>query len=111
MTIMRALLLLFMGFLVLLMFGVATASHPQKRTKLAFFEYWKARQADEAGSTLETQRNLEAARFKLEEAKRLDLKKHVITESVLLAVLGLAMYGFVRAGRGIVDCKQSDSAS
>jgi hypothetical protein len=110
MRIVRVLLLLFIGFVVLLMVCLPTASHT-KRTRQAFREYFEAQRADEAGSTAETKRLVEAARLKVEEAKRLDRKRMLVLELGMLGVLGIAMYGFVRAGRRIVDGRQGVTES
>lgn len=103
----RVLLLLFMGLVVLLMVSCPAMRHT-KRTKMAFKEFFEARRADEAGSTAETKRLLEAARLRVEDAKRLDRNENIIFEVVMLGVLGAAGYGFVRAGRRIVDGGQSE---
>ena len=108
--VMRVLLLLFMGSIVLMMVSCPAMQHTPW-TRSALKEFFAARRADEAGSTEETKRNLDAARLKLDEAKRKDRKQLLVIESLLLGVLGLAGYAFVRAGRRIVDGKQPDSAS
>jgi hypothetical protein len=101
MRIVRVLLLLFIGFVVLLMVCLPTASHT-KRTRQAFREYFEAQRADEAGSTAETKRLVEVARLKVEEAKRLDRKQILVIELVMLGILVGVGFGFMRAGRRTV---------
>jgi hypothetical protein len=101
MRIVRLLLLLFMGFVVLLMVSCPAIQHTTW-TRSAFREFFTAQRADEAGSTEETKRNLEAARLKLEEAKRMDRKQILVIELVMLGILVAAGFGFMRAGRRTV---------
>jgi hypothetical protein len=106
MRIVRALLLLFMAFVVFLIVMYPATRHT-KRMRLAFREYFHARDADKAGSTAETKRDFEEARLKLAEVKRLERRENIVFEVVMLGVLGAAMYVFVRAGRRSVDGRQN----
>jgi hypothetical protein len=104
----RVLLLFLMGLIVLMMVSCPAMRHT-KRTKMAFKEFFEARRADEAGSTAETKRMLEAARSKVEDARRLDRRENIIFEVVMLGVLGAAGYGFARAGKRVVDGGRTES--
>jgi hypothetical protein len=98
MKFVRALLLLFMGFVVLLMLSCPGLQDSKWRLS-ASKAYFEAARADEAGSTVETRRRVDVAKLKLEEAKRLDRKQMFIFELVMIGILVMAGFGFVRAGQ------------
>jgi hypothetical protein len=108
MRIVRVLLLLFIGLVVLLMVSCPAMQHTTW-TRSAFREYFEAQRAQEAGSTAETKRKVEAAQLKLEKAKRKDRKQMLALELVMLRILGAAGYGFMRTGRGIVEDRPTES--
>jgi hypothetical protein len=102
--IVRVLLLLLIGFVVLLMVACPAMQHTTW-TRSALRQSFEAQRADETGPTAETKRLVEAARLKVEEAKRMDLKQMFFIELVMLGILFAAGYVFVRAGRQVVDVR------
>ena len=110
MRIVRVLLLLFMGFVALLMVSCPGLQDTKWRLS-AHREYLAALRADEAQPTAETKRRVEDARLKLEEAKRKDRKQMIVLELVMLGILVLAGYGFMRAGRRTVAGGQNVAES
>lgn len=84
MTAIRILLLLFMSFWILLMAG-CPGLHDSKRMAVAAHHHHEA--------------DTEGTRYELAEAHRLDRRNILIYESIMAAVLGVAIFGFIRAGR------------
>jgi len=84
----RILLLVFMTFWILLMAG-CPGLHDTIRMQRAFNNYHDAPS--------------EKTRQELEEARRLDRRDIFIIEGIMAAILGAAIYGFIRAGRRVHD--------
>jgi hypothetical protein len=84
MSVLRFFLLLFMGFLLLVMAG-CPGLYDSNRRAIAHRHYYDAPS--------------EATRIELEEAKRLDRRDIVVYELVMAGVFTVAVYAFIRAGR------------
>jgi hypothetical protein len=82
----RILLLLFMTFWILLMAG-CPGMYDSIRMQRAFNHYYDAPN--------------EKTRQDLDEARRLDRRDILVYESIMAAILGAAIYGFIRAGRKV----------
>ena len=83
MRVIRILLFLFMTFWILLMVG-CPGLYDSRRMAVAFNHYHDAQ--------------TDATRHELDEARRLDRRDILVYESFMAAILGAAIYGFIRAG-------------
>jgi hypothetical protein len=84
MKVLRIFLLLFMSMVVLMMAG-CPAQYDSKRRHTARRHYRDAPS--------------EETRREIEEAKRLDRRDIMVFEFVMLGILGLSVYAFIRAGK------------
>lgn len=86
MRLLRLFLLLFMGFLLLVMAG-CPGLYDSKRRAIAHQHYFDAPS--------------ETTRTELEQAKRLDRRDVLVFEFVMAGTFAAALYAFIRAGRKV----------
>ena len=84
MRVLRLFLLLFMGFLLLLM-ASCPGLYDSKRSAIAHRHHYDAPN--------------EVTRIELEEAKRLDRRDILVYQLVMAGVFTVTVYAFIRAGR------------
>lgn len=100
MRVLRTFLLLFMTLVVLLMAG-CPGLYDSKRRFSSHRQFYDARRQHETAPTAETQRVLDGARRELDDAKRLDKRDIIVFEIIMLGILGVSIYAFIRAGKSV----------
>ena len=100
MKVLRILLLMFMTFVLLLVAG-CPGLYDSKRGFSSYRHYYTAQRQHESAPSVETQREVEAARLEVEASKRLDSKDIMVFEIFMLGILGVSVYAFIRAGKSV----------
>ena len=100
MKVLRILLLLFMGFVVLLMAG-CPGLFDSKRSFHAHRQYISAQRQHEPAASAETEREIGVAKQEVEQAKRLDRRDIMVFEVFILGIFCLSLYAFIRVGKSV----------
>jgi len=94
----RILLILFITYILLLMVG-CPGLYDSKRRFSSRRHLSDADRQNVFARTSDTQKAVEAARLEVEEANRLDRRDILIFEAVMLPILGVSVYAFIRVGK------------